>query len=100
MKALDYTRYQPTGIRAIDLVTRVLYHERLRNMPVKAIHLSPLHYDHYISGINYLLERERGYGLLVGELVQFDGVNIERGDSRQAQEYLLEYYPMMQPSMN
>lgn len=97
---LDYKKYQPTGIRSIDLVTRVIYGERLRNMPLKAIHLSPTHFEHYKSGVNVLLEKERGHGLLVGEGMQFDGVNIERGDFGQLHEYQLEYYPMATPSLN
>ena len=57
-------------------------------MALKALHLKPMYYEWYRSGVQTLLNRP----LEVGEMLQFDGVNIELGTKFQSKSIILEYY--------
>ena len=61
---------------------------RAKMIPVKAIHLWPSMYDQFKRWAEKLIGRE----LEPGELLEFDTVKIERGDSRQATPILVEIW--------
>ena len=61
---------------------------RENNLPLKALHLTPLYYEWFKSGVQTLM----GKPLEDGELLQFDGVNIEQGSRLQSKAVILEYY--------
>jgi hypothetical protein len=83
-----YSNYTETGNRAIDMCANLIASGRKTNQPIKALHLSPIYYDWYKSGVQTLLNRP----LEKGEDMQFDGVNIEKGTIYQMKSVVIEYY--------
>ena len=67
--------FRPTGNKAIDGVASCIMWHRERRIALKAIHLKELYYDWFRKGVEVL----QGKPLEDGQLMQFDGVNIEKG---------------------
>jgi hypothetical protein len=84
----NFSDYEPTYNKTIDLCANLIANARVNQMPLKALHLTPLYYEWYKSGVQTLLNRP----LLDEELLQFDGVNIEKGSRYQTKSVILEYY--------
>jgi len=85
---VDFTQHQTTGNRVIDMCANLIGCAREQRLPLKALHLSPLYYDWFRSGVQTLMNKP----LEAGELLQFDGVNIEAGTKFQSKSIILEYY--------
>lgn len=71
----DYSQYDKTGNKAIDMVAACVGHYRQFLKPLKTIYLKPQLFDLFKKGAEVLAKRE----FEDGELMQFDSVNIERG---------------------
>ena len=84
----NFSDYEPTHNKAIDLCANLIANARVHKLPLKALHLTPLYYEWYKSGVQTLLNRP----LLDEELLEFDGVNIEKGSRYQSKSVVLEYY--------
>jgi hypothetical protein len=88
----DFNKYEPTHNKMIDLCANVISLARERNEPIKALHLKPMNYEWFKSGVQTLLNRP----LEVEELLEFDGVNIELGSKFQSKTIVIEYYERQQ----
>ena len=84
----DFSKYQTTYNKPIDQCANIIACARERNQALKALHLRPMFYEWFKSGVQTLANRP----LEAGELMQFDGVNIERGSKFQSKDIVLEYY--------
>lgn len=91
----NFSQHQHTGNKAIDLVGNLIGCARHHNMPIKQIDLSPIYYEWFKSGAQTLMNRP----LEDGELIQFDGVNINKGSRFQSKPAIIDYYPQ-NPELN
>ena len=80
--------YRATGNRAIDGVASCIIWHRQRGIALKAIHLKEMYYDWFRMGVEVL----QGKPLEEGQLMQFDGVNIEKGSRLQRSAILAELW--------
>lgn len=87
----DYSRFQATGNKAIDLCANIIGCARENNQAIKALHLQKTYFEWYKAGVKTLINRD----LEEGEGLQFDGVNIEQGGRFQSKPVVIEYYPQM-----
>jgi hypothetical protein len=62
---------------------------RKNKQAVKALHLTPMYYEWFKSGVQTLINRP----LEDGEGLEFDNVNIEKGSKFQTKNIVIEYYP-------
>lgn len=72
----DYSQYDKTYNKAIDLCAACIGHYRQFGKPLKSIYLKPQLYDLFKKGIELLM----GCEFEEGELMEFDSVKIERGN--------------------
>ena len=84
----DFSNYERTHNTAIDMVANVIACCRVNNQALKAVHLTPIYYEWFKGGVQTLMDRP----LLDEEQMEFDGVNIEKGDRFQSKNIVLEYY--------
>lgn len=85
----NFSQYQSSGNKAIDLCANVIGCARKNNQAVKALHLQKTYYEWFKSGVCVFLGRE----LMKDEKMQFDGVEIEMGSKIQTKPIIIEYYP-------
>lgn len=71
----DYSEYDKTYNKAIDMVAACIGHYRQFGKPLKTIYLKPQLFDLFKKGVEVLMSRE----LEEDEPMMFDSVNIERG---------------------
>ena len=90
----NFSHYEPTHNKTIDLCANLICNARYHKMPLKSLHLTPLYYEWYKSGVQTLMNRP----LLDEELLEFDGVNIEKGSKYQSKPVILEYYEQVRVS--
>lgn len=88
----DFNKYEQTHNKMIDLVANVISLARDRNEPIKALHLKPMNYEWFKSGVQTLIDRP----LEADELLEFDSVNIEKGSKFQSKTIVIEYYERQQ----
>jgi hypothetical protein len=86
----NFSTYATTHNTAIDQCANIIALCRKRNEPLKALHLRPIYYEWFKSGVQTLMDRP----LEDGELMQFDGVDIEKATNLQSKNIVLEYYPI------
>jgi hypothetical protein len=84
----DFNKFERSHNTAIDQCANIISCARANFEPLKALHLHPMYYEWYKSGVQTLIDRP----LMEGELMQFDGVNIEKGTKFQSKNIVLEYY--------
>jgi hypothetical protein len=84
----NFSKYEPTFNSALDFCANVIECARRNQQAVKALHLTPTYYEWFKSGVQTLMNR----ALEDGELMQFDGVNIEKGSRFQSKNIVIEYY--------
>lgn len=84
----DFSKFQRTYNKAIDECASIIGLARDRNVPIKALHLRPVYYEWYKSGVQTLMDRP----LVEDEKMQFDGVDIEKGSKLQTRNIVIEYY--------
>ena len=84
----NFSRYEATHNKAIDLCANLIGCARQNMMPIKALHLKPIYYEWVKGGVQEMLGRP----LVEGELMQFDSVNIEKGSKLQSKPVIIEYY--------
>lgn len=84
----NFSTYKMTGNKAIDQCANIIALCRQQNMPLKALHLSPIYYEWFKSGVQTLMDRP----LHDDELLQFDAVNIEKASRFQSKNIVAEYY--------
>lgn len=84
----NYSQYEPTYNKALDLVGNLVGCARHNREALKAIHLKPIYYEWVRSGVQTLMNKD----LEEDQPLQFDGVNIEKGSKFQTKIALLEYY--------
>ena len=84
----DWRIFTPTGEKAVDMCAAIIVEHRAKNLPIKAIHLLPVHYYGFKSWLQKQMKRD----LLPEEKMEFDGVYIEPGDPRQASRFLIEMW--------
>jgi hypothetical protein len=88
-RAYDILRdYRATGNKAIDAVASCIMWHRQRKIALKAIHLKEHYYDWFRTGVEVL----QGKRLEDGQLMQFDGVDIEKGSRFQREAILPEVW--------
>ena len=84
----DFSKYERTHNGAIDMCANIIGCARQNMMPIKALHLTPVYYEWFKSGVQVLMDKP----LLENELLEFDGVNIELGSRYQSKPIVMEYY--------
>lgn len=89
---MRFTDYNPTFNTAMDQCINLIGCARQNLKAVKALHLSPTYYEWFKSGVQTLMNRP----LEEGELMQFDGVDIEKGSKFQSKNIVIEYYEQIQ----
>jgi hypothetical protein len=85
----NYSKFQASGNKAIDFCANLIGCARANNLSPKALHLQKQYYEWFKSGVQTYLDRS----LEEGELMQFDGVDIELGSKFQSKPVVIEYYP-------
>jgi hypothetical protein len=70
----DYSRYDKTHNKAIDLCAACIGHYRRFSKPLKTIYLKENLFDLFRKGMEFLMGRE----MEPGEQFEFDGVRIEK----------------------
>lgn len=85
---MDFSKYERTYNTPIDMCANLIGCARANNLPLKALHLTPIYYEWFVSGVQTLMNRP----LNSDEVLQFDGVDIEKGSKYQSKNILLEYY--------
>jgi hypothetical protein len=86
--SFTFSQFQATGNKAIDECANLIACAREQNMSVKALHLKPSYYSWFKSGVEIL----SGKALEIGQQMQFDGVDIEKGTIFQSKDCVIEYY--------
>lgn len=71
----NYSQYDKTYNKAIDLCAACIGHYRTFNKPLKTIYLKPQLFDLFRKGMEVMMKRE----LTDQEQFEFDAVKIERG---------------------
>lgn len=85
---VNYSKHTNTGCPAIDMCANLIGCARENKLALKALHLTPMYYEWFKSGVQTLMNKP----LEVGEMMEFDGVNIEKGTKFQSKNVILEYY--------
>jgi hypothetical protein len=88
----DFSKYERTHNGAIDMCANIIGCARQNMMPLKALHLTPVYYEWFKSGVQVLMNKP----LLENELLEFDGVNIEMGSRYQSKPIVMEYYEQVE----
>jgi len=89
----DYSKYERTYNNAIDLVAQCVGFHRLKGSPLKAIVLKPASYELFRKGIEFLM-KQKGRKNEPLEEMTFENVAIKRGDSKQFDTMICEFYDM------
>lgn len=84
----DFSKFEPTHNTAIDRCANLIACARETQKAVKALHLTPIYYEWFKSGVQTLMNKP----LEDEQQLEFDGVNIEKGDRWQSKSILIEYY--------
>ncbi len=89
----DFANFERTGNNAIDLVAQAVGWARANHKPIKAVRLSPGYFDLFRLGLE-VLARSKGVNLeLTGlEVLEFDGVNVNRGTGSQFEKLIIDWY--------
>ena len=85
---MNFSNYKTTGNKAIDMCANLIGCARERSMPVKALHLKPIMYEWFKSGVTVLMDKE----LDSETRLEFDTVNICKGSKFQTKDIVIEYY--------
>jgi hypothetical protein len=85
---INWKEWKGTGVQAVDMCASAILSHRIKYLPLKAIHLLPNMYDQF----RLWLEKKSGKELEEGQGIQFDSVNIERGQAQQSTPLLLELW--------
>ena len=88
----DFSKYERTHNTAIDQCASIIGVARDRNVGIKALHLKPIYFEWFKSGVQTLMNRP----LNEDEKLQFDGVDIEKGSVFQSKNISIEYYQTIQ----
>ena len=86
----NFSNYKPTYNSAIDYCVNLIACARRNNMPIKALHLSPMYYEWFRSGVQTLMDKP----IDADQPLMFDGVDIEKGTKFQRHAVLPEYYQL------
>lgn len=85
---IDWKNYKPVGVQSVDMCASVIFGNRVKSIPIKAVHLLPRMYGQFKLWAEKNLERE----LLPDEKLEFDGVYIEEGSDQQTTPLLVELW--------
>lgn len=88
MGKFQWKDYERQHVQAVDMCAAAIVAHRVKNIPLKAIHLWPDMYKQFKGWTEKNLKRE----LQDGEQMEFDGVNIEMGTKQQKTPLLLELW--------
>lgn len=88
----SFNKFEPTFNSTIDYCGNLIECARKSQKAVKALHLTPMYYAWFKSGVQTLMNRP----LEDEELMEFDGVNIELGSKFQTKSVVIEYYEQIQ----
>lgn len=88
----NFSEYEPTYNKAIDLCANLIACARKNMMPIKALHLTPIYFEWFKSGVQTLMNRE----LEADDQLEFDGVSIEKGSFLQSKSIVIEYYEQVE----
>ena len=88
---INWKEYKAVNVQAVDMCASCIFSHRIKNMPIKAIHLLPRMYDQFKQYVERELERE----LTPDDGLEFDGVYIERGSQQQSTPLLVELWESM-----
>lgn len=84
----NWKDFTPTNNTVVDMCAAIILEHRVKMLPIKAIHLRPVHYFEFESWLKKQIQRD----LDKDEKMEFDGVYIEKGDNRQASRFLVELW--------
>jgi hypothetical protein len=86
----DYSAYQNTGNRAIDMCAACIGHYRFFKKPLKTIYLHPRLFDLFRKGMEILMGRVANDD----EKFEFDTVKIDRGSYLMAgKDLYVDFWP-------
>lgn len=98
---INWSKVEPTGNNAIDLVAQCVGHARATRRPISAIILKPSSHDLFRAGFRVLMAKA---GEVMTEdpaaILTFDGVEIKRGSVYQFDTLKVEYHSMKPPMVN
>lgn len=94
-KGFDWQQYQRQHVQAVDMVAAVIFAHRAKNIPIKAVHLTPQMHGQFKQWVERNLQRE----LEEGEKMEFDSVNVEEGSRGQSTPILIELWADRKPIM-
>ncbi len=93
----NFSNYQPTFNKQIDLCANLIGCARQQNRPIKTLSLKPINFEWFKSGVKTLMEHAKASpetiaGVDNETVLMFDGVNIEKGSLFQSKPIIIEYY--------
>jgi hypothetical protein len=88
MREFDWSKYQRQHVQAVDMVAATIFANRVKYIPVKAVHLWPSMYDQFRAWAEKLIGRE----LEPDEHLEFDTVYIEKGTRSQSTPIVVEVW--------
>lgn len=93
----NFSEFTPTFNKAIDLCANIIGCARDNGTPIKSLSLQPLHFEWFKGGVKQLMEQNGASPEMIAnvdgdQMLQFDGVNIEKGSRLQTKAVIIEYY--------
>jgi hypothetical protein len=85
---INWKEYTAQGVQSVDMCAAAIYSHRLKNIPIKAIHLMPRMFGQF----KQWMEKKAGRELTDEDNFQMDGVNIECGNQQQTTPLLIELW--------
>lgn len=90
IEPINWSKYERTYNNAIDLCAQCIGYHRARMLPLKAITLKPMYYELFKKGLEVLMKKRLEDPFTD---LYFDGVLIKKGETRQFENMVCEYYP-------
>ena len=91
----NYEKFKGVGVQAVDMCVTTIYAHRLKNVPIKAIYILPRMYGQYQQWADSEMKKLGGRRLTDEDVLQFDGVHIEKGSPQQQTPMLVELYEQL-----
>lgn len=95
----DYSKFDRTGNKAIDLTAECIGYYRAMMRPVKSVYLTPRYFDLFVAGMQVLMIKA-GQAFDPNSEWLFDGVMVKKASPLQFDSIRAEFYELPKTSRN
>jgi hypothetical protein len=92
MEYFNWKEFKGTGCQAVDMCAATIYAHRIKNVPIKAVHILPRMYGQYQQWADIQMKKLGGRRLTDEDALCFDGVYIEKGSDIQSTPIVIELW--------